>query len=219
MGGELLDAIVSWKTFVVSLLVFGLYPGAVLRLIVLAYPRDDPRRRELLAELYGVPRLERPYWVMEQLEVALFEGLGERIRRRIKKLRQPEGVTRFRPEALVNRTGLGIAVRSKSEVIVADVLTSLGISYEYERPLHSPSDPNNFRLPDFTVTFEGDEYYWEHLGMLDLPVYAAQWERKRLWYEKNGYSQRLITSADHPGGGIDATELEGIARARILQAS
>jgi hypothetical protein len=79
MVGEFLDAIVSWKTFVVSLLVFGFAPRAVLRLIVLAFRRDDPRRSEMLAELYRVPRLERPYWVFEQLEVALFEGVWERL--------------------------------------------------------------------------------------------------------------------------------------------
>jgi hypothetical protein len=77
--GEILNAIVSWKTFLVALLVFGFAPGAVLRLIVLAFDRDDPRRDELLAELHAVPRWERPFWVFEQLEVALFEGIWERL--------------------------------------------------------------------------------------------------------------------------------------------
>jgi len=62
-----------------GLLVFGFAPGALLRLLVLAFHRDDPRRSELLAELHAVPRLERPFWVLEQLEVALFEGMWERI--------------------------------------------------------------------------------------------------------------------------------------------
>jgi Uncharacterized protein conserved in bacteria (DUF2314) len=79
MIGEFLSAIVSWKTFVVSLLVFGFAPGAVLRVLVLAFHRDDPRRSEMLAELYRVPRLERPYWVFEQLERALAEGVYERL--------------------------------------------------------------------------------------------------------------------------------------------
>jgi hypothetical protein len=56
--------------------------GAMLRLIVLAFHREDPRRQELLAELHAVPRWERPFWVMEQLEVALFEGIWHRIRKR-----------------------------------------------------------------------------------------------------------------------------------------
>jgi hypothetical protein len=79
MVGELLDAIVSWPTFLAALLVFGFAPGAVLRLIVLAFQRDDPRRSEMLAELHRVPRWERPFWVFEQLEVALFEGIRERV--------------------------------------------------------------------------------------------------------------------------------------------
>ena len=34
---------------------------------------------ELIAELYAVPRVGRPFWVAQQLEVALFEGLGHRV--------------------------------------------------------------------------------------------------------------------------------------------
>lgn len=71
----MLEAIVSWPTLLVALLVFGFAPGALLRLIVLAFRRDDPRRRELLAELHTVPHMDRPFWVLEQLEVALFEGV------------------------------------------------------------------------------------------------------------------------------------------------
>jgi len=75
---ELFEAVVSLPTLLLVLLVFGFAPGFVLRLLVLAYPRTDPRRRELIAELYTVPRLQRPLWVAEQLEVALFEGLAHR---------------------------------------------------------------------------------------------------------------------------------------------
>jgi hypothetical protein len=76
---------VTWPTFVVVVLLLGFAPGAMLRLIVLAFSRDDPRRQELLAELHAVPRADRPFWVAEQLEIALFEGLRGRIAaRRIK---------------------------------------------------------------------------------------------------------------------------------------
>jgi hypothetical protein len=74
-----LVALKAWPAFIVALLVFGFAPGAVLRLIVLAFHSDDPRRRELLAELHAVPRLERPFWVLEQLEVALFEGVRDQV--------------------------------------------------------------------------------------------------------------------------------------------
>lgn len=120
-------------------------------------------------------------------------------------------------EALIHRTRRGVAVRSKSEVVVADILDALGISYLYEELLYSRSNPKDFRLPDFTVGFEGDVYYWEHLGMLNVPTYRDTWERKRQWYEDNGYADRLITSEDGADGSIDAALIERIARKRILE--
>jgi tetratricopeptide (TPR) repeat protein len=62
--------------------VFGFFPGFVLRLLVLLYPADDPRRRELVAELYVLGRMERVEWVFQQLETALFEGVAARLERR-----------------------------------------------------------------------------------------------------------------------------------------
>jgi hypothetical protein len=55
---ELLEVVASWPSLLLVLLVFGFAPGFCLRLIVLAYPRGaPPRRKELIAELYAVPRL------------------------------------------------------------------------------------------------------------------------------------------------------------------
>ena len=128
-----------------------------------------------------------------------------------------DDVKRPHLDALIHRTRKGTAVRSKSEVIVADVLDALEISYSYEQPLFARSDPKDFRLPDFTASFEGDVYYWEHLGMLSVPSYREAWERKRKWYEDNGYADRLVTSEDGPDGSIDAARIERIARERILE--
>ena len=128
-----------------------------------------------------------------------------------------EDVKRPHLEALIHRTRKGVAVRSKSEVVVADVLEGLEISYSYEQPLFSRSDPKDFRLPDFTASFEGDVFYWEHLGMLNVPSYREAWGRKRKWYEDNGHANRLVTSEDGPDGSIDAARIERIARERILE--
>ena len=81
---DLLFHLVAWPAVLVALLVFGFAPVTVTRLIVFAFSQNDPRRRELLGEVYHVPRLERPFWVCEQLERALFEGLGPRIMKAIK---------------------------------------------------------------------------------------------------------------------------------------
>ena len=135
---------------------------------------------------------------------------------------RPESVDRYYAEHLIHRTPPsmqhpnGILVRSKSEVIVAASLTKLGISYAYEQKLSSKGNQNDFRLPDFTVSYEGDTYYWEHLGMLSVPSYTEAWERKRQWYDDNGFLNLVITSKDGPDGSIDAAEIERIARKRIL---
>lgn len=136
---------------------------------------------------------------------------------------RPESVDRYYAEHLIHRTPPspqhpnGILVRSKSEVIVAGALSKLGISYEYEQKLASKDDPNDFRLPDFTVSYEGDTFYWEHLGMLSVPSYKEAWEKKRQWYEDNGFLNRVITSEDGLDGSIDAAEIEKVARTRILE--
>lgn len=74
----LFGAPTALAAFGISLLIFGFAPGMVLALIVKLIP-DEDRRRELQAELYEVPRWERPYWVAQQFEVALRLGAFPRI--------------------------------------------------------------------------------------------------------------------------------------------
>ncbi|PPG98304.1 hypothetical protein C5C00_03895 [Rathayibacter rathayi] len=62
-----------------TFLVYGFFPGLFARLISLCFHKDDPRRAELIAEVYAVPRWERPAWVLEQFERALSEGVWERV--------------------------------------------------------------------------------------------------------------------------------------------
>jgi hypothetical protein len=64
--------------FGLAVLLFGFAPGMVLAVIVRLIP-DPDRRRELQAELYDVPRWERPFWVAQQFEVALRIGASPRI--------------------------------------------------------------------------------------------------------------------------------------------
>jgi len=131
-------------------------------------------------------------------------------------LLRPHTKDEYRASSLLHCTRTRVLVRSKSEVIVANILTDLGISYDYEKRLPSKDNPDDYRLPDFTVSYQGDTYYWEHLGMLSVPSYREQWERKREWYEVNGYAEQLITSEDSPDGGIDSSDIEKTARQRIL---
>lgn len=94
---DLIEVVASWPTLLSVLLIFGFAPGFLLRLLVMIYPREDPRRRELVAELYALRRLERPLFVAEQLETVLFEGVPGRARAALRGLRM---LTRKRPSRL-----------------------------------------------------------------------------------------------------------------------
>ena len=92
----------EWRLLLLGVLILGSAPGAVLRLVVRMYPAQDARRRELMAELHSVPAHQRPLWVAEQLETAMFEGLSERLsarRRRSAVAKAVEDVYPSSPEA------------------------------------------------------------------------------------------------------------------------
>jgi ATP-dependent exoDNAse (exonuclease V) alpha subunit len=128
----------------------------------------------------------------------------------------PEG--RVLDGSHVHRTARGEMVRSKSEVIVANILDSLGAEYAYEAPLEMLDGTS--RLPDFTISRTGKPpIYWEHLGMLDLSGYRADWDAKLGWYashdirpwsEEGGAHGTLVWSMDE-GKAIDAQEIRRLA--------
>lgn len=122
---------------------------------------------------------------------------------------------KYRTNDLIHRTDRADKaeyVRSKSEVIIANELLRYAISYEYETRLPS-TDGKDWILPDFTIQYEGDTWYWEHLGRLSDPDYSEQWERKRKWYEKNGYTERLIVSEEV--SGFDSTKIVKLIREKF----
>lgn len=94
-------------------------------------------------------------------------------------------------EGKIHETLSGYMVRSKSEVIIANMLTERDVPFWYEKPLFA-SD-GSFYLPDFTVMLQGEEYYLEHVGRLDLPDYKAHWEKKKVWYDKY-FKGKLLTT-------------------------
>ncbi len=86
----------------------------------------------------------------------------------------------------------GNQVRSKSEVIICDLLAKSGIKYEYERLLEY--EPGKKINPDFTIFLEdGRELYWEHIGMLGDERYSEDWSKKMDIYEKYFPSQLIKT--------------------------
>lgn len=112
----------------------------------------------------------------------------------------------------IHRSANGELMRSKSEVIVADALREFGVEYEYEELLRMAD--GTVREPDFTIRRAGQTpVFWEHLGMLDLHGYRANWESKKVWYAAHG-----ILPQDEGGGpagtlvwsteGVDAVGID-----------
>ena len=81
----------------------------------------------------------------------------------------------------------GTRVRSKSEVIIANMLEQYNVPYKYEYPLLLSG--SHLVRPDFTCLNVKKRLViiWEHLGMMDNPDYADKNIRKLSLYEKSGY--------------------------------
>jgi hypothetical protein len=95
-------------------------------------------------------------------------------------------------------------LRSKSEVIIANMLHERSIPFRYEQPLFAGD--GTLRLPDFTIAWAGKTYFWEHLGRLDLVDYAEEWKQKRAWY-KRWFPGQLVTTEEGTTLSSEAAEL------------
>ena len=94
------------------------------------------------------------------------------------------------PEKLRYETEQGDMVRSKSEVIIANILYQKrqSILYKYERPLEVVENGHIKTIyPDFTIInkYTGRVMYWEHAGRMDDPYYANDFVRKVNTYVSN----------------------------------
>lgn len=120
-------------------------------------------------------------------------------------------------------TARGERVRSKSEVIIADTLSRMGIPYRYEFPLKIKmprgKGTTNF-FPDFTCLKlrTREEYLWEHFGMLDDPEYASIAMGKLDVYEKNGIflGKRLIVSRETAENPLNVKRIQNLAEEYLL---
>ncbi|MCA9030242.1 MAG: ATP-dependent RecD-like DNA helicase, partial [Planctomycetaceae bacterium] len=101
-------------------------------------------------------------------------------------------------EGKIHETLSEFVVRSKSEVIITNMLAEREVLFRYEEPLFA-SD-GTFYLPDFTITWNGDKYFWEHWGRLDQGKYRNHTEVKKKWYEKH-FPGRLVETFE----GTDVT--------------
>ena len=125
----------------------------------------------------------------------------------------------FEAEAPDLRTAKGERVRSKSEVIIADVLARLGIPYKYECPLKL-ADGCPTVYPDFTCLDlrTRKELLWEHLGMMDNPEYASIAVKKLSSYLQCGYvlGKNLIITMESSENPLNQNDVKRIVKEMFL---
>ncbi len=123
----------------------------------------------------------------------------------------------------------GLRVRTKVEMIIAEILIALGIEFRYEKALELveriPIGNGTYRYrtkvvyPDFTITLaDGTEIYWEHAGLFDKDSYRADQHNKFDIYYDNGIypPKNLIITMDGPGKPISSLEIRSIVEALIM---
>ncbi len=92
----------------------------------------------------------------------------------------------WHPENLIYSTDAGERVRSKSEMMIANLLFAMRLPYQYEKPLYLNGKTV---LPDFTIldTKTRTEVYFEHFGLMDQEEYRTAALLKIENYEKAGF--------------------------------
>lgn len=122
----------------------------------------------------------------------------------------------FKPELKRFNTSFGLKVRSKSELIIAELLHSLGVAFRYEEVLKIG---NITYAPDFTIMRDdGSIIYWEHFGLIgNIGYYDRQLSKLRVFYGAGIVPwKNLIISYDDENGVIDAATVMNLIQTRIL---
>ena len=111
----------------------------------------------------------------------------------------------------------GIYYRSKSEAMIAALLTSYGIEFKYEVKLNL----NGFNVyPDFYIKRpkDGKIFVWEHFGLIADETYLNKTFSKLNNYHRGGYDlwDNLIISFDQEDGSLNIDTIDKIIQLFLL---
>jgi len=122
----------------------------------------------------------------------------------------------YRNEYKQQVTSRGLRVRSKSELIIAEILYENHLPFRYEQVLHF----DNITLaPDFTIKSKsGKVFYWEHQGLNKEREYQRRQIQKLDTYISHGITpwDNLIVSYDNEAGNIDIRMVKAEIENKLL---
>lgn len=111
----------------------------------------------------------------------------------------------------------GVYFRSKSEVVVAMVLESLGLEFKYETELRVKG--RNI-YPDFVIRRkrDGKIFIWEHFGLISNDEYRQKMYRRLEELHEAGFNlwDNLLISFDSEDGSIDVDFVERMVKLYLL---
>ena len=123
---------------------------------------------------------------------------------------EPYTLSQYKPEFRKYPTKRGELVRSKSEVMLANMFYELGIPYRYEQVVKTRD--GKVYAPDFTLWHKKrrEEHYHEHFGLMDDPDYRRdRFLRKIDAYRKSGiyFGKNLTATFEGDGAVFDMNEI------------
>lgn len=153
---------------------------------------DEPRMLPLLRARQALLKELRSLVAQFHLNYQLKKWRkAERTRRKARE----KALTKAHPETCVHYAQWGEYVRSKSELLIC-----------YEKGIELGG---RLLHPDFTFYIDGQEYYWEHLGLWDELRYRRDWEERKALYEQYGiYEDDRLFCTREINGTIDMLEIE-----------
>lgn len=150
------------------------------------YSRMSPARRRLIKPLMVSDEVLAEWWAQEHFVQSA-----------------------HMPEKKIYPTKKGDMVRSKSEVLFADMYLDMGLPYRYEQVLELRNGTS--AAPDFTMWDRKNrrEIYHEHLGLMDDPEYRLRALRKIDDYRRSGIyvGKNLILTFEGDGAVLNMREM------------
>lgn len=124
-------------------------------------------------------------------------------------------------EHKIFETSFGLKVRSKSEVLIAELLHALGIPFHYDEEVtfrDSAGNWHTFSVDFIIMTPSGEKIYWEHMGLFHQESYRIKnFTKMRVLYDNEIMLMNnfIITmeSKRHP---LNAPTVDRIIRGQIL---
>ena len=176
------------------------------------------RRLSDFLRIYDIDEIERVYSNLSEARKQLITPIVETKEEFAKKW---ESIS-YEPMPINDNSEFvstnGVRVRSKSELIIVNMLERNGVSYRYEFPITlkglGPVRPDFFCLNKRTLK----EYVWEHFGMMDNIAYANKNINKIQIYEQNGFlpGKNMIMTFESSTNPLNSSTIKSMIEEYLL---